>query len=1647
MEQRTPMNTTNPSACGTRVRRGRIRTWTVILFAWALAVAAGAVTPQFQSDCEALTKTPHRLAGTVEGRSAGDYILKRLHEIGVEQVYEHEFPVAIPAMKEDSCSLVVHEPSGDHTLPLLPARPNMNISPVTPPEGITGPLISVGMGDPADFEGKDLAGAIAVCDYNAGNGWIRAFRLGAKAVIFLRSDDPLATSPHFLSSYVNVPRFYYDGPLSDLPVGNSATVTSAIPWTGGEGRNIFAWIPGTSPVFDQQADEVIVLAAPYDTYGEVPLRTPGARPAANCAALLEMAEKFHTNPPKRDILIAFFDAQGQCHMGSRAFYTILETTDNTARLDTRVDQYESERPFLEGLSKLLAEKDPLATNSPIRRNLLDRLDEKAQENSFLIGEKLYDLRVKRNTLTDKEEALQKEMTKSIEDLQVQKTYWSQLRRAIARDDFSKIPPETRRCRDLVLDEVGRDVRIRQGELVTMGRELEQEKALHKLLIDKFIVLHASLLLDDNSTRWALVTGGESQLHSVKDELGLYGKVQTAFLRAYEALEKKNAAPAHFEVDSANGRIDPLRLFVAAPFFTHSGEAAGIMGFFNLAFATTQTPLIREGTPNDTLSRLNLDNIETQTQEIYALANECANDEDISLNRAIPANSAYVVTEFANNRAQGAMVMGKMLGSSLPNKPLKGAIIDLLPVPSIDAPGAYTNADWMLKKAIGMQDSFWIRTDHNGAYEVRLMPTTQDASGGGYWWHNDTFVAAFDERGMATSAQGADSTRTLIDRLNTFPCSSGWIPSPPLFRARMGAMVMGAQNNAALQTDRSYTAVRDGFASWYSETKVDGIKLFNIAGVTTLINGPEALVESKNENKTLADADGVGFPTNKSVPSMLVALRSASDVWRLDESRMQLLRDRGIVNRSIEELHGKAEDLIYEAAAAKKTSPSTAESLAASSLMIQNRVYDQARSTLNDLVKAVLILLALAVPFAFAVERLLIGATSIYKQVLWFVVFFAIVFVLLYLTHPAFAIADTPIIIFLGFAVVVLSALVIILIMQKFKIELKVLQGMTSTVHATDVSRMSTVLAAMSMGISTMRRRPLRTAMTTFTIILLTFTILCFASFDQQQGIVTLFAAPAPAYTGVSLHYPGWGVLNEPLVDVVRARWGKETTVAERRWISPFTRLSRGPFLTRTDGTKPLVMRGLMGLSPDEFRYRDDLKKALKIDGTNFDNQVLFTSTVAEYLGVKEGDEVVVSGVKLKVGPALNATELTVLTDMDGKSALPVDFAAQSSSSSSSQTDAAMANSSSLEESQSFGSLPPDAIAIVSTKTAKALGASLYNIILYTKDSREAVSIGEELAAMLDLAVVATRQDGVYRHVLGTVLAASGVRDLLFPVLLGGLVIFGTMLGSVADREREIYTFSALGLAPPHVASLFFSEAMVYSVIGGLGGYLVAQGVMYILTILASYGLVRVPEMNYSSTNAIFTILIVMLTVLMSAIYPAIKASRSANPGILRSWKLPPADKDCLEIMFPFTVSDYDITGVVSFLKEHFDNFQDAGLGVFMSRDAKLIWGGSEGLGLESHVTLAPFDLGVTQSFVLRSAASEIPGIDEVKITINRLSGQPKDWYRLNKVLLDDLRKQFLIWRSLPHEAMETYRHRTLAIMGRTYDTAPKTTIESQANPA
>ena len=571
---------------------------------------------------------------------------------------------------------------------------------------------------------------------------------------------------------------------------------------------------------------------------------------------------------------------------------------------------------------------------------------------------------------------------------------------------------------------------------------------------------------------------------------------------------------------------------------------------------------------------------------------------------------------------------------------------------------------------------------------------------------------------------------------------------------------------------------------------------------------------------------------------------------------------------------------------------------------------------------------------------------------------------------------------------------------------------------------------------------MRTLLTTVTVILLTFSILSFASFDAQGGIMRRYVGSTEDVRCIFIHNALWNALAERFVDVTRHIVGKNGTVSPRRWVAAMSTGEADLFsllLAAHDGEDTAQVKGLVGLDQTDIERQPGLRScfpSLK-NTVEFPTDALFLPpATAEALKLEPGDKVLVRGREFTFAGMLDAEALTLFTQIDRTPVFPVNFADES------MKQSGNANQSNTAEGREIANLKSESaflpyynanqIGIIHSSMAQKLGGQLVAVSIYPDETVDVRSLGDRIARVSWAPIYATLTDGTYRLLFTTVLATSGMGNLIIPIVLGGLIVFGTMLGSVTDRTKEIYSFSALGLAPAHIGMLFFAEATVYAVVGGLGGYILAQAVAFVTGWLSTFTTLNMPEMNYSSTNAIFAILVVMATVLLSTVYPAIRGSRSANPGVARTWRLPRPKGDLWEFTFPFTVSEYDITGVMSFLYEHFSNFSDCSLGVFLAENTR-IYSSNKTLNLESKVATSPFDLGVTEQFHLTSMPSEIKGVDEVKIAIRRLSGTAGDWERTNRPFISDLRKQFLIWRSIAPETMELYRTRTLEVLGK----APK----------
>jgi hypothetical protein len=162
--------------------------------------------------------------------------------------------------------------------------------------------------------------------------------------------------------------------------------------------------------------------------------------------------------------------------------------------------------------------------------------------------------------------------------------------------------------------------------------------------------------------------------------------------------------------------------------------------------------------------------------------------------------------------------------------------------------------------------------------------------------------------------------------------------------------------------------------------------------------------------------------------------------------------------------------------------------------------------------------------------------------------------------------------------------------------------------------------------------------------------------------------------------------------------------------------------------------------------------------------------------------------------------------------------------------------------------------------------------------------------------------------------------------------------------------------------------------------------------------------------------VVVIVVLLSTIYPSRRASEIASPGIARKWELPEPEGDLLTVRLPFTVTGRDALGVAAFLEEYFSEYVGYAGGEFLAENVRLEPLGdkpADGVAVRLRMWLAPYDLGVSQDFSLAMLPTEDEDIFAIEIVLTRLAGDITSWKKTNSLFLSSIRKQFLIWRTVP----------------------------------
>jgi hypothetical protein len=810
----------------------------------------------------------------------------------------------------------------------------------------------------------------------------------------------------------------------------------------------------------------------------------------------------------------------------------------------------------------------------------------------------------------------------------------------------------------------------------------------------------------------------------------------------------------------------------------------------------------------------------------------------------------------------------------------------------------------------------------------------------------------------------------------------------------------------------------------------GLQFVLINAPDHLFRNPRQILKARNEEEL-----GDGFLVGEVPAVYFTPLKVAKDMWVLDEFRIQKLRRYGVENPRMSQMHKLARQFLIAAERAlsqRRYDRFLANARAAWSY--EAKAYPDAQATANDVVKGILFYLALLIPFAYFTERLLFAMSDLKGQIAVTIAIFALITAVMRYIHPAFAIVTVnPLIIVLAFIILTLAVIVSVIIIQKFEEQMRQIQFETTGVHTADVGRLSATTAAFNLGVSNMRRRKVRTLLTALTLILLTFTVL---SFTSVVPYVRINKVPVPrgkpVYDGVLIRDRAWNPLGEPTTRILRDEYGNRFPIAPRSWY--FSEMvGNQSFVDVTYQGKVYSATAIVGMHPDELKITP-IRKAIigRWFKDEYERAALIPTRMAQQFGISEREileglrtgrlpHIQVLGMSLPVIGIINSDIMKNIVDLDGEPLTPVDYLLMQER----QRQQQQTGQQTTMELEEYIHLNPDAVLYLPFHLVMAAGGNLRSIAI-NMGSPEVVE--KELQTLIDrteLNLFATERDrsGRRRVILCSSIGTtgiSGVETIFIPILIAALIVLNTMLGAVYERIREIGIYTALGLAPVHIGALFLAESSVYAVLGAIVGYMLGQ---FVAMLQVNYQLIEGLNLNYSSVAAVFTVLVVMATVLGSTLYPAWKASQVSVPGIERRWRLPAPEGDYLHILLPFTVSSAQAVGIMMFLREYLEAHTDYSLGHFSTDRVQMRAFSTEhgeGYRLECMVWLAPYDLGVSEYFIIETRPTEDIFVNTIHITIRRESGDESSWLRVTRNFLNLIRKQFLLWRTLRPETKQHY---------------------------
>ena len=1570
--------------------------WLVLLLAGILPgrPASAAAPSALTDDIRVLSAYGDRSTGSAGARQAADYIQRVFREQGYETV--GRFRLQVPVRQDHGSALRL-----DPDTPPLPLQPLLanSISPGTlPPDGVRGPLIYVGQGNLSDFNGLDVHNAIVLMEMTSGKNWQNAANLGARALIYV--DRGATRRPLFHEKYeltpVDFPRFWvahdalqaylaHDTPLEPGLLRTGVHLASQIAWQNVFAENIYSLVPGRD---EGLRGELIVVEAFYDSTAYVAGVSPGADEAGSIAALLELARYLKHHPPSRSVLLLATAGHAQGLAGMR---------EAVWSLHAKSKEFIIKRKLLSGDAKLADKvakrlRLPALADAAPDDDLVKAMIDAIKTESDQVSRRLMRLRLKADP--SKEDH-------AIRDLADQRRL---LRRLSWKSRFTGLSAPERN----MLERLIPGARAKAKAVAEDARQqltlLKEVMAFRRVVRDHDLAILISLHLSSHGDGVGAFNQG--WLYALRPQrasarISPYSMLADVLRESAATVEAENGLPPLFKDSLRPSRIKSWQSYLPdhPPM---GGEVSALAGLHGISLATTHDIRDHWGTPSDTSGKIDWPFAAQQSRLVSALVHRLA-DKPVLHSDEYPRDGLSTLTGRAKFIRHGELFA---------ELPAPGTMIL-----AFQGPAQY-------HVMVDQMGRFELRglSDKKLVYDKVILEGYRfDPATGQTLWaidKNETGKNAYRVKMQRNQMETdlimfACRQTTLFDLLA--PRSFNYMTKINLLDGRLEADPL-----------RYWWSRIDTRASILTSLYLEPETRFKLTLSDSVLNKKLILT-----NATPRRSEGVGYLVEDWPRLYHTEFHAAQDMWRLLDPRLQSLEQNGIHNEQLRALEDEGRTALENArrALAENTYDRFMEE-STRSWALASRVYNQVEETQRDVLFGVLFYIALFVPFAFCAERLLFGFRNIHKRIIAFCgVLFALIAVI-YNVHPAFDLAYSPMVVILAFFIMGLSLIVTLIIFFRFEAEMTQLQSRASRKGAEEISRWKAFVAAFFLGVSNLRRRRLRTALTCTTLIILTFTIMSFTSVKSARLHSRILFRTEVPYHGFFLKTPNWKDLPSEALGTLSDTFDS-VTVGPRVWLEneDRTRVIRIP--VRHDD-QVFVAQGVVGLAACEGQITglDRLLVAGRWFTSDTDHAVIIPRRMAADLGIGMDDlghtEVSLWGARYKVVGIIDSRRLDSLTDLDGEPLTPVTFPGEVSAELTEIEMDALESGEDVEAFQSrYQHTAGDLTIYMPYRALQAIGGRLKAVALIPASDKDTRRTARRLTDRFSLELFSGETGGTFLYHSSDTIQYSGVPNIFIPLVISIFIVLNTMIGSVYERRREIGIYTSVGLAPSHVAFLFIAEAMAFAVLSVVLGYLVAQSTAKLFAETAMWSGITV---NYSSLAGVAAMILVILVVLISVIYPARVAANIAIPDVNRSWRMPHAKQSVLEITLPFLVKQNERKSLEGFLLSYFAEHQDVSHGLFstgeIAFDLNLDSVGGRAMEstenevaacfkLSSLVWLAPFDFGIMQNVeILFCPAEEGSGFLEIRVRLTRKTGEVNAWGRINKAFVNNLRKQLLIWRSM-----------------------------------